>query len=70
MYIVERQAQHRPDRLNKRRTDRLGLIGDAGYVNRYADRCVGKAGSVQKPGGHRKDILQGIYLGVSVGAHK
>ena len=30
---VERQAQHR--------SDRLGPIGEAEYVNRYADRCEG-----------------------------
>ena len=31
---VERQAQHRPDR--------LGLISEAGYVNRYANWYVGR----------------------------
>ena len=36
---VERQAQHRSDRLNKPRT---GSIGEAGYVNQYVDRCVGR----------------------------
>ena len=51
---VEIQAQHRPNRLKKPRTEsvgtdqlgrvpsRLGPIGEAGYVNRYADRFVGR----------------------------
>ena len=64
----ERQAQRWPDRLNKPRTgsvetDRLGRVQK--LVRRPVRR---KAGSVQKPGGHRKDIPQGIYLGVRVGA--
>ena len=35
--IVESQAQHRPDRLSKRGPNRFGPIGEAEYVNRYAD---------------------------------
>ena len=67
---VERQAQHRPNRLKMPRTgsagtDRLGRVRKP--VRRPVRR---KAGSVQKPGGRRKDIPQGIYLGVSVGVHK
>ena len=55
---VERQAQHRLDQLNKPRTGSVGTdrLGRTGCVNRHADRCVRKAGSMRKPGGHRKDI--------------
>ena len=39
---VERQAQHRLDRLSKPRTGSVGPIGEAEYVNPYADRCEGR----------------------------
>ena len=52
---VERQAQHRPDRLNKPRTGSVGT-DRLGWVVRR------KAGSVQKPGGHRKDIPKEYIL--------
>ena len=54
--IVERQAQHWPDRLKKPRT---GLLGTdrLGRVRKPVRRLVcRKAGSVQKPGGRWKDI--------------
>ena len=66
--LVERQAQHRPDRLSKLRTGSVGT-DRLGRVRKPVRRPVRrKVGSVQKPGGRWKDIPQGIYLGVSVGA--
>ena len=39
---VERQAQHRPDRLKKPRTGSVGAdrLGRTGACNGYANRCV------------------------------
>ena len=54
--VVERQAQHQPDRLSKPRT---GLVGTdrLGRARKLVRRPVHrKAGSVQEPGGHWKDI--------------
>ena len=66
MHIVEIQAQHRPDRLKKPRTESVGTDRLGRVPSRLGP--IGYAGSAQRADDARKDIPLGIYFGVSVGA--
>ena len=63
---VEIQAQHRPDRLKKPRTELVGTDRLGRVPSRLGP--IGYAGSAQRADDARKDIPLGIYFGVSVGA--
>ena len=61
--FVEIQAQHRPDRLKKPRTE---LVWDRSVRPRTESVGTDRIGSDDA----KKDIPLGIYFGVSVGALK